>query len=64
VFPVPQLTLAEIAVLLESLSYSKMNVENAPGTPSDVRRENIARVEGAMLKVRAIRDALNAADLG
>ncbi len=49
------LTGEEVQTLLESLRYSKQRVTDAEGTPYEVRRENLARIEQAMDKLRNAR---------
>jgi hypothetical protein len=46
----------DIAVLLESLKYSKQRIAEAQGTPYEVRRENLDRLDCVAQKLRAIRD--------
>jgi hypothetical protein len=46
------LTGEEVQTILESLRYSKQRVADAEGTPNEVRRENLARIEQAMSRVR------------
>lgn len=40
-----ELTEGEIRSLLESLEYSKQRIRDAPDTPYEVRRENLARLD-------------------
>jgi hypothetical protein len=42
----------EIQTLLESLRYSIQRVADAQGTPYEVRRANLAKIEQAMEKLR------------
>ncbi len=46
----------DIAVLLESLKYSKQRIAEAQGTPYEVRRENLDRLDRVAQKLRTIRD--------
>ena len=46
----------DIAVLLESLKYSRQRVADAQGTPYEVRKENLARLDRTAEKLRAVRD--------
>jgi hypothetical protein len=45
-----------IATILESLEYSKQRIREAQGTPYEVRRENLARVEAAATLLRGVRN--------
>ena len=44
----------DIRVILESLEHSKQRVRDAAGTPYDVRRQNLARLEAVAEKLRQI----------
>jgi hypothetical protein len=46
------LTGEEVQTILESLRYSKQRIADAEGTPYEVRRENLARIEQATNKLR------------
>jgi hypothetical protein len=46
------LTGEEVQTILESLRYSKQRVADAEGTPYEVRKENLARIEQAINKLR------------
>jgi len=46
-----------IAVLLDSLKYSIQRVSEAQGTPYEVRRENLGRLEAVQNETTQIRDA-------
>jgi len=39
------LTTEHLETLLESLNYSKLCVAGAPGTPENVRKQNLGRLE-------------------
>lgn len=43
----------EIATLIESLRYSQRAIADAKGTPNDVRRQNLARIDLVLKKLRA-----------
>lgn len=45
----------DIETLLESLSYSKQRVSEAQGMRSEVRHENLARIEAVISKLRDAR---------
>ncbi len=45
----------DIAVLLESLEYSKQRVAEAQGTPYEVRKKNLDRLDRVAEKLRTIR---------
>ncbi|MEK6258605.1 MAG: hypothetical protein AABP62_08280 [Planctomycetota bacterium] len=49
-----ELTGEDIQTLIESLRYSKQRVEDAQGTPPTVRKENLARIESAAIKLRNV----------
>lgn len=53
-----ELTLEDIGVLLESLSYAKLNVESKTYTTYEMKQEQLQRVENLAVKLRAIRDSL------
>jgi hypothetical protein len=42
----------DLETLLTSLDYSKQRVADAQGTPHEVRRENLARIDAVMTKLR------------
>lgn len=46
------LTREEIETLLTSLEYSRQRISEAPGTPYDVRRDNLARIDAVAEKLR------------
>ncbi len=46
----------DVAVLLESLKYSKQRIAEAQGTPYEVRREKLDRLDHVAQKLRAIGD--------
>jgi vacuolar-type H+-ATPase subunit I/STV1 len=50
-----ELTGEDIAVLLESLKYTIQRVSEAQGTPNEVRRQNLQRLEKVQEKLRALR---------
>lgn len=52
-----ELSKLEIETLLESLNYSKRAIEDAQGTPDEVRKENLERIESAIQKLRVARNA-------
>lgn len=54
-----ELTSEELDVLLTSLEYSKRNLRDTQGTPYEVQRENITRVELVMAKLREARQESN-----
>ena len=56
-----ELTGEDIAVLLESLKYSIQRVSDAQGTPYEVRKENLGRLEAVQEKLRKMRDQTGAA---
>jgi len=47
-----ELTLAEIKLLLECLTYSVQRVSEAQGTPPAVREENLQRLRAVQEKLR------------
>ena len=49
------LEIQDIETLLESLNYSRQRVSDAQGTPEEVRRENLARIEAVASKIREAR---------
>ena len=51
------LTPVDIALILESLEYSKMNITHGTA-PYDVKRPKLDQVEAVMAKLRALRDTL------
>lgn len=55
-----QLNRADIETLLESLKYSLQRVSDAPGTPYDVRQQNLNRLIAVQEKLRKMRDELPA----
>lgn len=42
----------EIHTILTSLQYSLRAISDAPGTPAEVRKENVGRVEAVREKLR------------
>jgi len=46
------LTAEDIETLLTSLEYSKQRISEAPDTPYDVRRANLARLASVAEKLR------------
>ena len=42
----------DLATLLESLKYSKQRVQDAQGTPYEVRRQNLERLDSVAAKLR------------
>lgn len=50
-----ELNAGEIETLLTSLKYSHRAIADAQGTPYDVRRQNLERVEAIAEKLRAAR---------
>jgi len=42
----------DLKTLLESLGYSKQRVSDAQGTPYEVRRENLAKIDAVATKLR------------
>jgi hypothetical protein len=53
-----QLNHADIDTLLQSLKYSVQRVGNAPGTPYDVRQQNLQPLTAVQEKLRKMRDEL------
>lgn len=49
-----ELTRAELEVLLESIKFSKERIVNTPDTPSEVRQQNIARLEAVESKLKSV----------
>lgn len=47
-----ELTANEVETLLTSLKYSQRAIADAQGTPYDVRRQNLERVEAVAEKLR------------
>lgn len=45
----------DLPILLESLEYSKQRVRDAQGTPYDVRRQNLERLDSVATKLRQAR---------
>lgn len=54
-----QLTLVDLDVILESLMYSKRNIEDAHGTPQTVRKENADRVDTVVAKIRKLKKSVD-----
>lgn len=51
-----QLTFAELAIIEESLKYSKLHFENYQGFPSyEYKRDKIQGVEAVLEKVRSLK---------
>jgi hypothetical protein len=50
-----ELTADEIETLLTSLKYSHRAIADAQGTPHDVRKQNLERVEAVAEKLRTAR---------
>lgn len=46
------LSSGELETLLTSLEYSKRALSDAQGTPNEIRKENLGRVEAVMDKLR------------
>jgi hypothetical protein len=46
------LTSGEIHTLLESLNFSKQRVDNSTGSPADVKKANMAKLQSVELKLR------------
>lgn len=46
------LSSSEVATILESLKYSRQRIQDAEGTPHPVRKENLARIDGVLEKLR------------
>ena len=51
------LTNSDMNTLLTALEYSKKRIEDAEGTPYDVRRENLQRIDLLATKLRKLRSA-------
>jgi hypothetical protein len=51
---------ADIETLLESLKYSVQRVGDAPGTPYDVRQQNLHQLTAVQEKLRKMKDELPA----
>jgi hypothetical protein len=49
------LTGEEVQTVLESLRYSKQRIADAEGTPYEVRRKNLERIEQVISKLRDAR---------
>lgn len=45
----------DVAAILESLKYSKQRVQDAQGTPYEVRRQNLDRLDAVAAKLRQAR---------
>jgi hypothetical protein len=56
-----ELAYEDLDTLIESLEYSKRAVRDAVDTPSDVRRQNLARLESVTAKLRLARRSSSAA---
>jgi hypothetical protein len=48
-----ELSVDEIRTLIGSLTYSKRAVSDAQSTASEVRRQNLERIESVLVKLRA-----------
>jgi hypothetical protein len=44
----------ELSTMLESLKYSKQRVRDAQGTPYEVRRQNLERLDAVEEKLRRV----------
>lgn len=47
----------DLAVILESLRYSKQRVQDAPGTPYDIRKQNLDRLDAVAEKLRNAKES-------
>lgn len=50
-----ELTVDELETLLNSIEYSREKVRDVPGTPYNVRQQNLARLDAAAAKLRTAR---------
>lgn len=52
------LTMEDVDTILVSLEYSKKNVSEARDTQPEVRKQNLAKIEAAMGKMREVKTHL------
>jgi hypothetical protein len=56
-----QLDHRDFDIIIESLEYSKMNIENSGGYPSyEIKRQRLETVELAVRKIRVLKRGLSA----
>lgn len=48
------LTKEELATILQSLEFSEERVRDAAGTPYEVRKQNLGKIEDAMATIRGV----------